>query len=136
MTLWLSGMRITSDRLNNDDPDEETSAGLVAGSGFSTLSFQGRRYRGVVYINALLTKNSGTIEAVAGSGNLSPEPTIGTLPDGWRPPESLGVSWDNGTVEGVLLVNTNGTLVLRTITYNQAVANATNIRFNTSWIKA
>jgi hypothetical protein len=135
VTLWLSGNRITADRLNDTAPDDTTTSGLVAASGYSVLSFQGRKRLGVVYINALITNVSATVAAVSNTENLTgPEPTIGTLPAGWRPPEVNGAAWDNGTVNGQLVANTDGTIVLRTISYNQSIGTSTNIRFSMSWI--
>lgn len=134
MTLWLAGMKITATRLNDTAPDDTTTSGLVAASGYTVVSFQGRKRLGVVYVTGLITDTSATVAAVASTENISGDPVIATLPTGWRPPEVVGVSYDNGVVNGQLVLNADGTIQIRTISYNQTMGTGTNIRFSTNWI--
>lgn len=135
MTIWQAGQRLTPQRLNDTTPDETTTSGLVAATNWSIVSFVGRRRRGTTYINALITKTGGTLAADTGTENVLGDPLIATLPAGWWPPEDQGVAWDNGVVNGQgLIESADGEVRLRTISYNQAIANSTNVRVSAMWI--
>lgn len=134
MTIWQAGQRIVPARLNDPLPDETTTSGLVAAANWSVVSFVGRRRRGTTYINALITKTGGTLAADTGTENVLGDPLIATLPAGWHPPEDHGAAWDNGVVNGQALIESDGEVRLRTISYNQSIANSTNVRISTMWI--
>lgn len=133
MTQWQPGMRITADRLNAGTDPTEITTGLTAASGWSVTQFNGRRVGQNIYIAATIMNVSATLQITANSGNIVSDPVIATLPAGWWPTETLSTNWDNGTVEGGAVINTNGTISLRTITYNGTVTANSNLRFTFSW---
>lgn len=135
MTQWQPGMRITADRLNAGIDPTEITTGLVAATGWGVANFNARRVGQDVFVNVGLTNTTGGNVLVPGTnnGNVGMDPVIGTLPDGWHPTEVVSESWDNGTVSGGCVINTNGTISIRTTTYNQPVTTGSTIRITSSW---
>lgn len=112
MTVWLAGMRITADRLNDYSLDSETTSGLVAATNFTTVFFYGRRSKGTVVIDAQLTYGGATITAT--DGNIA-DTDICTLPSGWRPQHNTIMgTWDDSQESGGLICTTAGLVTLRT----------------------
>jgi hypothetical protein len=111
MTVWLAGMRITADRLNDYSLDSETTSGLTAATDFTTVSFYGRRSKGTVTIDEQLTYGGATITAADGQ---IPDTDICTLPAGWRPQhDTISASWGDGVESGELICTTGGVCTLR-----------------------
>lgn len=129
---WLAGMRITAGRLNDHSLDDETTSGLVAGSGFEVNSFSGRKVSGVttVHIYVQYTGNGLTISPNPG-GNLG-DVTIATLPSGWRPPETINAVEGDGSTIGEVTIGTSGIVSLRA-TVSSIPANR-NMRITAVWI--
>lgn len=112
MTVWLAGMRITADRLNDYSLDSETTSGLTAATDFTTVHFYGRRSKGTVTINAMLTYGGATITAT--DGNIA-DTDICTLPAGWRPQhDTITGAWGDGVESGEFICTTAGLCTLRT----------------------
>ena len=131
---WLAGMRLTADRMNDNTVDETTIAGATAASGFTSISFSGRKLRGITTITVIATRNGGTVpETSAGSGNIG-DTTMCTLPAGWRPPELIEAIWDSGFNDGGATINTSGTVVLRTTSGSNGILDTQSPRITASWI--
>lgn len=132
---WLAGMTITADRLNDHSVDEVTSAGAVAATGWSISSFEGRRVAGVTTVNLLVTRTGADVpQSAADSGNIAGDPSVCTLPDGWRPTATANGLYGNGVVDGEFSVNTAGLIILRSISGNAGIVSGTNTRIFCSWI--
>lgn len=112
MTLWLAGMRITADRLNDYTLDDETTTGLTAATDFSVNSFYGRRSKGTVVLDMYVQRTGGTITAT--TGNIA-DTQICTAPSGWRPEhDTISGQWDSGAESGGFVIGTDGICTLRT----------------------
>ena len=128
MTLWLSGMLMTADRLNDYSLDDETTSGFVIGSGFSLNNFWANRSRSTVEMNIYVNRTGGTISPT--TGNLSPDVAVGTAPAGWRPnsASTLNGTWDDGTAVGGWVIGTDGVATLRTSSSD--ITNGRNLRLH------
>lgn len=134
MTDWVGGMRITADRLNDNSLTEETSTGLTAGSGFSVVSFSGRRVNGITTVEAFVNRTGSAIaEGATNTGNIS-DTTLATLPSDWRPGETINAVWGNGSNDGECTIATDGIISLRSTSGNSGIANDTNVRVTAFWI--
>lgn len=107
-----------------------TTTGMTVPSGFTTNSFRGNKISGVVSVYLYIHTNNPI--AVAGN-NITPDLHIATLPAKWWPPEVTTIAWDNGTVGGVGLINTNGAVYLRTSSGN--IGDETNIRTSATFVQ-
>lgn len=135
MTQWLAGMRITAARLNDGIDATIETAGVVDSANFTTTAFQGRKSGKVVTIMTITTRNTSAIpESAAGSGNLSPDVAMLTLPVGWRPPASVLAIFGNGANDGECLIGTDGLITLRTTSGSTGITAGTNVRVSASWI--
>ena len=111
------------------------TTGLSVESGWAVNSFIGRRASGITTVVCLITRTGSTIaEAGSGSGNISPEPLIATLPSGWRPPETINCMYATGAVDGEIIINDGGECTLRTISGNLGIAANDNVRFLVTWV--
>lgn len=135
MTVWLAGMRVTADRLNDHTAEEETTTGATAATGFSISDFQGRKVNGITTITITCTRTSATTigETSAGSGNIS-DTAMATLPSGWRPPELMEAMWDSGFNDGGATISTAGVITLRTTSGSTGIAQNHNPRVSATWI--
>lgn len=133
---WRAGMTMTDARLNNwDDLDDSTTTGATAASGWSLTTFSGRRKSGTTTVNLLLNRTGALIgESSAGSGNVTGDPAVVTLPSGWCPPENMVVIGANGSNAGDIAIDTNGICTIRSTTGSAGFATASNIRINASWL--
>lgn len=129
MTAWLPGMKITAARLNDFTATASTTSGLTAATNFSVNSFQGRKVSGVTTVQVYVQYTGAGITAT--SDNIA-DTTCCTLPSGYRPQEIITTNWDTGSSEGGCIINTDGTIVLRTA--GASIATNNNIRISGSWI--
>lgn len=127
MTVWLAGMLITADRLNDHTLDDETTSGLTAASGFSVNNFWANRQGATVELNMYLNRTGSTITATG--GNIA-DTQICTVPSGWRPnsASTINGTWDNGLAEGGFVIGTDGICTLRTA--GGDIGNGTNLRLH------
>lgn len=127
MTVWLAGMRVTTDRLNNYSLDDETTSGFVAASGWSLNNFWANRSRGTVEINVYVNRSGADIPAT--TGNIG-DTTVGTVPSGWRPnsASTMNGSWDDGTSSGGFVIGTDGIITLRT--GSSTISSGRNLRLH------
>lgn len=131
---WLAGMEITADRMNDNTVDETTVAGAVASSGFTSISFSGRKLRGITTIVVAATRNGGNIAEIAtNSGNIG-DTSFATLPVGWRPPELIEAIWDSGFNDGGATISTSGVITLRTTSGSNGIQDTQSPRVYASWI--
>jgi hypothetical protein len=128
MTLFLGGMRMTADRLNDYSVDAETSSGLVASASFSVNSFYATRTKGVVFMHVYCLYSGATITAA--SGNIN-DTSMCTLPAGWRPPTVITAIWGDGSEDGECTIGTSGIVTLRTAT--ASIPSGRNIRVTTAF---
>ena len=117
MTLWLSGMLMTADRLNDYSLDDETTSGFVIGSGWTLNNFWANRSRSTIEMNIYVLRSGADITAT--SGNIS-DTAVGTAPSGWRPNSASTINghWDDGTASGGWVIGTDGICSLRTASSN------------------
>lgn len=131
MTLWLAGMKITADRMNDHTLEESTTSGLTAGANFTVNSFSGRRVNGITTVH-VYCQYTGTGINVTNPGDNIADTTMATLPSGWRPPETINACWGSGSVDGECTISNTGVVSLRS-TLNDIATNA-NIRVTAVWI--
>ena len=133
MTQWQPGMRITADRLIDGPPVITTTAGLVAGSGFSVNDFRGMRTGHMVVLDMYVLRTGGTLTATNGT-LVSPEPVACTVPSGWCPNNgTINGSWDDGTSEGGFVIGNDGVCTLRTASSD--ITTSRNLRLHVSFIQ-
>jgi hypothetical protein len=132
MTVFLAGMRVTSDRLNDYTPDETTTTGLTASANWAVNDFYASRSRGTVILDLYLNRTGGTITATV--GNIT-DVAIATLPAGWRPnlTSTITATWGDGSSSGECVVSTDGIVTLRTAS-NDIILNR-NLRIHISFNK-
>jgi hypothetical protein len=124
MTLWLAGMRMTADRLNDYSLDASTTTGLTAGTDFSVNSFSGRRSKGTVILDMYLNYTGAGITAT--TGNIA-DTLICTVPAGWRPPhQTINGAWDSGAECGGFVLGTDGLTNIRTA--SDTISTGANLR--------
>lgn len=113
MTVWLAGMRITADRLNDYSLDDETTSGFVIASGWALNNFWANRQGATVEMNIYVNRTGADI--TASTGNIA-DTAVGTAPAGWRPNSSSTITgfWDDGTSSGGFVIGTDGVVTLRT----------------------
>ncbi|MCI3272153.1 hypothetical protein [Streptomyces cylindrosporus] len=129
MTVWLAGMRVTADRLNDYTPSAETTSGLVAATNFTVNSFfASRSPGGSVLVHCYLNYTGAGITAT--SGNIS-DTTLCTLPSGWFPPTVINAVWGDGSEDGECTIGTTGAVTLRSAT--ATIPTGRNIRMTASW---
>lgn len=80
---------------------------------FSLSTFSARRFNGVVTIRVFATVLK-TISAGSTAPYNLPDVTIGTLPVGWRPPETQTAIFSTGYADGEADVRADGTVIVRT----------------------
>lgn len=127
MTLWLAGMAITADRLNDYTPDEETASGLVPAANFTVNSFYASRTGGTVFVHCYLNYSGSTI--TPSGGNIT-DTAMCTLPNSWWPPTVLNALWGS-TVDGDCVIGTDGVITLRTS--NGSITSGQNLRVTATW---
>ena len=105
---------------------ESTTSGLVAGTGWATNSFFGRRTAQVVTLDIYMNRTGADITNSPGS-NLS-DFTLCTAPAGWRPQHStISGFWDNGVAGfGGAVIGTDGIVSVRSSVGN--ILNNSNVR--------
>ena len=132
---WLNGLKITPERLMDNTADEVITSGLVVPSGWSVSSFQGTRVHGITEVDIFITRTGADItESSAGSGNISGDPLLCTLPSGWAPPRPVNATWGNGSTDGEATIVTSGEVNLRSISGSGTIATGTNVRVTGMWI--
>ena len=132
---WLNGLKITPERLMDNTADEVITSGLSVPSGWSVSSFQGTRVHGITEVDIFVTRTGADItESSAGSGNISGDPTMCTLPSSWAPPRAVNATWGNGSTDGEATIVTSGEVQLRSISGSGAIATGTNVRITSMWI--
>ena len=133
MTVWLAGMRITANRLNDHTVEATTTSGLTAASGFTVNSFSGRKVNGVTTVHVYLLRTGGEIPTsgyVIGD-NLA-DTAMATLPSGWRPPELINAIVGDGNTDGEVTISAAGVITLRS-QFNKVVTDR-NFRITAGWI--
>ncbi|MER7234021.1 hypothetical protein ABT348_24100 [Streptomyces olivaceus] len=131
MTVWLAGMEITADRLNDYSPDAQTSTGLTAASGFSVADFYALRSKGTVSIDITLTRTGSEIDG--STGNIANTDCC-TLPSGWRP-DVIGLTigfWGDGVASGDFSIDTTGICQMRS-SNGQNISNGSTIRLTATF---
>ncbi|MEU5394509.1 right-handed parallel beta-helix repeat-containing protein [Streptomyces tibetensis] len=132
---WLNGLKITPERLMDNTADEVITSGLSVPSGWSVSSFTGTRVHGITEVDIFVTRTGADItESSAGSGNISGDPLLCTLPSGWAPPRPVNAVWGNGSTDGEATIVTSGEVNLRSISGSGTIATGTNVRVTSMWI--
>lgn len=112
---------------------ETTSSGMTAGTGWSAVSFTGRRTCGITSVWVVVSRTGATLTGDS-QGNITDE-TMATIPSGWRPPADTGVVFNRGGVNiGGGTIQTDGQCVLNCSVPNGTVINGANVSFYASWV--
>src|SRR5690349_18614094 len=126
-------MLITADRLNDGIDVTSTTTGLVAATGFSINSFEARVSGKVCSVDLYMSVTT-TINTTSSTTPNITDTTMATLPAGYRPSEIVQTMWGSGVAAGDVIINTDGTVVLRTSDYNQPISSGANVRVHASYI--
>jgi hypothetical protein len=132
---WLNGLTMTPERLMDHTADDKVTSGLTVPTGWTVSSFTGIRVGGVTEVDIFVTRTGADInESSAGSGNLTGDPLMCTLPDGWAPPRPINAAWGNGASDGEATIVTSGEVNLRSIGGSAGIATSTNVRVTAMWV--
>jgi parallel beta-helix repeat protein len=132
---WLNGLTMTPERLMDHTADDKVTSGLTVPTGWTVSSFTGIRVGGVTEVDIFVTRTGADInESSAGSGNLTGDPLMCTLPDGWTPPRPINAAWGNGASDGEATIVTSGEVNLRSIGGSAGIATSTNVRVTAMWV--
>lgn len=108
-------------------PDLVTStSGATAASGFSLVSFSGYKDGRTTLINFSSTKTGSAPGAnilADGNGNIA-DTDIGTLPSGWRPPETIYAAVGDGFGAGECSITSGGLITIRAWSTNSTGSNS------------
>lgn len=133
MTQWLAGMIITADRLNDGIDVASTTSGLTAATGFTVNNFEGRVSGRLCTVDLYMSVTTTINTTTTTTPNIA-DTTMATLPAGYRPSEIVQTMWGSGVAAGDAIINTDGTVVLRTSDYNQPISSGANIRVHGTFI--
>ncbi|MCX3061873.1 hypothetical protein [Streptomyces beihaiensis] len=109
-----------------------TSTGLVAATGWSVVSFAGRQSHGLGSFSASVTRTGATL-TVDSTGNLG-DVQLCTLPSGWAPSLGLEAVAADGWGSGDAYIGTDGTITLRTWSYNGELTSGRNVRVSATYV--
>lgn len=127
MTFWLSGMKITSLRLNDFTPIALATA-VTPATGFTLTSFTARNTGGTTEFSVVLVRTGATITADS-AGNIA-DTLACTLPSNCRPGATYQVAYEkSGTAGGVVRIATDGTCTLTTLDPTATIAAAATVNF-------
>lgn len=129
---FLSGMLLTSDRLNDNSLDASTSSGLSPAANFTVNSFSGRKVNGITTVHMYLQYTGTSLDISPNPGGNLGDITIATLPTGWRPPETINALEADGTTMGEVTISSGGTVSLRVTV--SSIPNGRNMRITAVWI--
>jgi len=115
-------------------PVTTSAAGATAAAGFSVVSFSGRTSGHITTINAAFSRTSGNIDA-DDAGNI-PDTVLGTLPAGYRPPETMGALVGDGFGDGEVQIGTDGVVTLRSWSSGGAIVTGRNLKITKTWVGA
>lgn len=131
---WLNGLKMSDTRLNDNTADDQITSGLSVPAGWSASSFTATRLHGWTFVEIFVTRTGADIgESSAGSGNITGDPELCTLPSGWAPPRPVNCVWGNGSSGGEATIVTSGEVNLRSISGSAGIATDTNVRVTAMW---
>lgn len=133
MTAWLAGMLITADRLNNGIDATSTTSGLTLSAGFTLNDWMGRTSGQLCSVDIYLAVTT-TINTASGTSSNIADTQCCTIPIGYRPAHAIQVIWGSGVASGDAVINTDGTVVLRTSDYNQPISSGANVRIHGAYV--
>lgn len=128
MTVWLAGMRVTADRLNDYSLDDETTSGFVIATGWTLNNFWANRQGATVEWNLYVNRSGADITQT--NGNIT-DTAVGTSPAGWRPNSASTINgfFDNGgTGFGGFVMGSDGVVTIRNTHFT--ITSGTNLRFH------
>lgn len=131
--LKLAGMKLTPELMRDNSLDEITNAGLVPEDDWDVINFIGKKVNGIttLYIRTLYF---GADKVSSAAGNIADEP-VATLPEGWRPDETIIGIWDRwGTAKGAVRLLTTGVFSLTTMSANATLTDGDRVTIFFQWI--
>ncbi|MGY3338178.1 hypothetical protein ACVW0K_004277 [Streptomyces filamentosus] len=112
---------------------ESLTAGAVALTGWSVVSYDARRTRGGLCTTQVTVTRTGAQIDANSAGNINDEPLC-TLPSGWRPSMSVDAVASDGYADGSAWLSTSGQVTLRTWASNGALVAGRNVRVSATYI--
>jgi hypothetical protein len=111
-----------------------TTSGLTVPSDWNVISFNARETCGVVQIKAVVAPDAAI--TAPSNGNVLGDPTICTLPSGWRPTQSLDVIFNAGnTASGNANIATTGVISMTTLTQNIAAVGTGFVNISATFVQ-
>ncbi|MER7047723.1 hypothetical protein [Streptomyces jumonjinensis] len=130
---WLSGMRITADRLNDATPVALTST-VVPAAGFTLTNFTGRKSGGVVEFSVTLTRSGADLPAASASGNIG-DVTACVLPPDCRPVDLQIVQFDkSGVASGSVRISAGGGCNLTSMDPTSQIQTGNSVNFSGAFV--
>ncbi|GHA65782.1 hypothetical protein ACIQRS_07540 [Streptomyces termitum] len=111
---------------------ESLSSGAVATTGWSVVSYEARRSRGLCTMSVVVTRTGANIPSDP-DGNIN-DVTLCTLPAGWRPPFNLEAAVADGYGDGSAMIASSGLITLRTWSPNGLLKVERNVRVSATYI--
>ncbi|MER7955421.1 hypothetical protein [Streptomyces sp. NPDC096030] len=111
---------------------ETLTGGVTMLPGWSLVSFNARRTRGIVSLLLSVTRSGATITANS-AGNIDDE-ALCTLPAGWRPAFDMEVSACDGFANGGANIWVNGQVNLRTWSPTGVLMTGRNVRVSATYV--
>lgn len=108
-------------------PLTTSSSGASAGTGFTLVSFSGRKRGGCMSVVLTVSRTSTNVTPDDSVGNMG-DITLGTLPSSWRPVAQEYGSAGDGFANGELTVDTTGVVTLRSWSSGASLVTGRNIR--------
>ena len=128
--VYLSGAwrRVSTDR----EPDT-TTTGASASSGWSLQEWSARRSGGWCQVRLAFSRTGAIVEP-SSAGNIEDQ-TLGTIPSGWRPVESIieAVACD-GYGDGGAQIQSGGAVILRTWTSSGSLRPERTVRICSTYL--
>lgn len=118
---------------------ENTTSGMVAASGFSTVTFFGARIAALGLVSWIAVVTPTGPEIVGGTppgdnDNIGDTP-LATVPSGWRPPWTINAVAGQGVAHGEATVHDSGEIHLRTFSAGQILEAGDNLRVSCCFIQ-
>lgn len=131
--LWEHIQNLASDlnaAISSIKAVTSVTTGLSPATGFSVNALLAKKTSGVCSIFVYL---GVTTTITVSGGNISPDTLCCTLPSGTWPPAIAACVWDNGTAGGGGIINTDGTVYLRSAT--GSISAGSNIQIAATYVQ-
>lgn len=130
---WLAGMHLNADNMNDNSVEVVTGVIFTPAEFFEIASLRARKLKGFTFIDMAIDNNADR-SASGSTGNIG-DITFGTLAEGWRPTETvIGEYNDFDKAEGSISWQSNGTVLLKTLSNTAQILSGERLYMSAMWI--